>query len=1126
MARIALGSNVKEGPRRGQVVGHRPKGMVDVQFEDVGWVERRQEQSLRKGNPAGKGDTYDPTLEQWRRQVLGIYKTQVKRGFTPEQAKKDAFRIAGGVTYRDGRRKKGKMEATAKGRRGAKAKLESPDAWKKRQEWELFLAIGRKSGKHRVVPQKHGKQTRYSVQPGGRYFYGTGAKKRAMALRDELNGVKMRGRKRKAANPGDYYDHSEVSSKRRAMYPDTDAPYLVMADRDKVFEYKRFRDAKKKAGELAKTASEVMVFQEGQLVLQYRNNWVPVALGVTASVATLADLAQRKWKEKQKKAKNPRYLDERGGMARGSFGLHAAARDQLQQARILGQLKGLRELAYDRIQGTKQKHREARVEAQRDLDKVEIEFTTLVRQVTNEIPSRESGLRSQAQSKAMGALRTEYSTAYHKVLDDQAAKRRRRRKVLNPVKSKMRGIAKSGVPYHWGGVRTPKSYQGMKPTLFREGKTFYLVYEGRSRKIPRVISDANRAAGLKGAKWKREKSVTSALWKDVDETPTRYSIQHPESGRGSKSDPYRIYDKEKGRFFKKTFTRKKDADDFLWEKQGGTRRDYSTKARGLEDRPRDEQVRSDRFAGAQITAYTTTSLSRAEYVAKHLDFIEIPFGTFEKIEVGEEPYRREKVGPYKVYGIGTRPEQRRRRRFFPLTYTMVTPLGAAFLNKKFASPAEAVKAALRVKTREGGPTVRQGLKALDKRMPDYERLSAAEARQRMVLDRLTLYGYTISDFTVTGAPSTVSGDFQLSPVTLTDRFRNDDGTVRTSKRKAWNLTQEKDGGHVTLGTGTKAQMEKLRRQKVKSGSIASPKAAIKKAQAEIDSAMRAVEVAESKITTTPSRPSFTLLAHGRGGDIQFTEEGFDLTGPVGVVKINLNALSDPTVEQIWKSGPTARKRKGSLGHPELDWLGAIRAKQTRLSPRQASRIERQREERAESQLMAHGGRAPIVKAPSKRRALVSQFQYKQSKRKGEKVYSTKTERMDPFDRKLAELEALEAQLAALKAKANPMRTNSFAAVGRGALAGGKWLVQSKTGRAILSEAAVIGTMIVGEKLMSQGKVSPKVMKYIQARVEKETGQKPSQAEVRKVLKGIDPNQDQTLTADEVTRVLRKGRRKR
>ena len=68
-------------------------------------------------------------------------------------------------------------------------------------------------------------------------------------------------------------------------------------------------------------------------------------------------------------------------------------------------------------------------------------------------------------------------------------------------------------------------------------------------------------------------------------------------------------------------------------------------------------------------------------------------------------------------------------------------------------------------------------------------------------------------------------------------------------------------------------------------------------------------------------------------------------------------------------------------------------------------------------------------------------------------------------------------------------------------------------------------MVVGEKLMSKGKVSPKVMKYIQARVEKETGRRPTQSEVRKVLKEVDPNKDQTLTADEVTIVLKKQGRK-
>ena len=231
MARIALGSNVREGPRRGQVVGHRPKGMVDVQFEDVGWVERRQEKSLRKGNPAdkrgrkikeleakvdrlrllvhrdfpatgtskaydalivdlrkaekelrqvrkragiyslnpaGKGDYYDPAREQFRRQQMAIYESQKERGLSDKEAWQSSWAIATRVGQKHGWLKKGTQEPTAKGRRGAKEKLKSGDAWAKRQKYELELSRRRKSGKHRVVPQRQGKQTRYYVQPGGR----------------------------------------------------------------------------------------------------------------------------------------------------------------------------------------------------------------------------------------------------------------------------------------------------------------------------------------------------------------------------------------------------------------------------------------------------------------------------------------------------------------------------------------------------------------------------------------------------------------------------------------------------------------------------------------------------------------------------------------------------------------------------------------------------------------------------------------------------------------------------------------------------------------------------------------------------------------------------------------------
>jgi len=97
------------------------------------------------------------------------------------------------------------------------------------------------------------------------------------------------------------------------------------------------------------------------------------------------------------------------------------------------------------------------------------------------------------------------------------------------------------------------------------------------------------------------------------------------------------------------------------------------------------------------------------------------------------------------------------------------------------------------------------------------------------------------------------------------------------------------------------------------------------------------------------------------------------------------------------------------------------------------------------------------------------------------------------------------------------KKNPFAAIARGAT----WVVQSPAGRKILAEAAVIGAMMVGEKLMKRGKVSPQVLRYVQARVQKETGKRPSAKEVTAILKQIDPNQDKTLTADEVARILKR-----
>ena len=751
MARIALGSDVREGPRRGQVVGHRPKGMVDVQFDDVGWVERRQEKGLRKANPAGKGDYYDPAKEQFRRQQMAIYESQKKRGkvtvydsdgyatgkrpMTDDEAWQSSFAIATRVGQKHGWLKKGTQEPTAKGRGGAKQKLKDGDAWAKRQKYELELSKRRKSGKHRVVPQRHGKQTRYYVQPGGRYFYGKGAKKRAMALRDELNGAKMKGRKRKAANPG---------------YP-------------------------------------------------VRENWLPAA----AAVLTIADVGYRavKDKKKRKDTENPRYLDERGGMARGTYKLHAAARSELQQATNLGRLKGLRELAYQRIQGKKQKHQKMRAVAQVEIDQVDREFDRLIAHVTSQIPSRPSGLRSEAQSKAMGALRRAYSGAYHDVLNAQEEKRRKRRKVSNPdhgspgpyprseqqwrieeglgrkttPQKRSRGIASTqkGFADYWATISTTKKGEYIPPKIFQgfgeDGENvYYIVFEGRNQTrlnfIMGKIRESNRFKGY-GPGWKKDKRVTNLIFKDKPgsmKMRERYRITLPKSGKGSKRDPYRIYDMKTDRIVF-TATLKPEAEKRLRKLQGKVVREFVGKD------------------GPPIHAYYTTSPQRVSLL----------------IELLEER--------------GIIPER---------------------------------SAALKI----------------------------------------------------------------------------------------------------------------------------------------------------------------------------------------------------------------------------------YRGEKTKFKATKGSRVAKSKYQQA-------------------------------------------------LDKELAELEALEAQLARLKA--NPRRKNGLATVGRGVAAGAKWLVKSKTGKAILAEAAIIGTMVVGEKLMSQGKVSPKVMKYIQARVEKETGRRPTQSEVRKVLKEVDPNKDQTLTADEVARVLKR-----
>ena len=66
-------------------------------------------------------------------------------------------------------------------------------------------------------------------------------------------------------NPGSYYDHSG-DGMRRAMYPDPQAPYIVIVDRRKTYEYARYGNAINRAEREARTAKEVVLTQGGQVL--------------------------------------------------------------------------------------------------------------------------------------------------------------------------------------------------------------------------------------------------------------------------------------------------------------------------------------------------------------------------------------------------------------------------------------------------------------------------------------------------------------------------------------------------------------------------------------------------------------------------------------------------------------------------------------------------------------------------------------------------------------------------------------------------------------------------------------------------------------------------------------------
>lgn len=484
MARIRLGSLIREGSRSGTVVAHRPGGMVDVRFDDVTWIERRPEKNLMRRNPAP--DYYDLAKEQFRRQQMAIYESQLKRGLSDEEAWQSSFAIATRQGQKYGWLKPGTQEPTAKGRRGAKQKLKTADAREKRQRYEQELSRRRKSGTYRIVPERHGSETWFIVQPGGKYFKGKGGMRRAKDYVAALIEEQVHG------NPRD-----------------------------------------------------------------------------------------------------TRRLSERGAGAYRQLGsLPKTARDLLPRARALGRKRGgLVKKLLAVPPSKKQKFQIQRARLTRQIEDVDEDFKALLKKVSYGI-----GEDERAVQRSLTTLHREFVAANNKASGQSR---------LNPRRKRTRDIYKAGETPRFLDARSGSRPPEMAPFLARSreerGKrwTYTFAWEGRSRKIPRILKAANEREGY-GARFRKVRNVTNVVWKEHPYANVgRYGLVQV----SKRPSVWRVYDNEKKQTLGGIYsgpTGKRDAEKALARRQAKAKKEFVE------------------LVGDRITAFSTTSESRARLLQEML----------------------------------------------------------------------------------------------------------------------------------------------------------------------------------------------------------------------------------------------------------------------------------------------------------------------------------------------------------------------------------------------------------------------------------------------------------------------------------------------------------------------------
>jgi len=529
-----IGTRVVEGTRVGVVVDHRPQGMVDVCFEDSGIVERRPERQLLAMNPAPglrvmqKADGWYVAGQRYKTQAAATKALIAALSASPAPAKKP--RAVREVAPEE------------------KTSVDIYDPAK-----EQFRAVVQ--GVYESLVVKELGVTSFKDARGKRAD--EKALRSGKVSQADLRGVLSRAYAI-ATRQGQKYGYLEAGT----QTPTKKGAALAAAryGTDPKFVEKMLAGDPKAQKLAAKKSAEKLAEnrQDYEITLRLvRKGEVPRVVEEIVG-GKLVSLQQPGAKRVSRR--NPSKSWEERGMSTVVRELPLRLYPLADEARVLGRAKGelLRSLALA-------KKPAVRESLARGLDDNDYAFRKKVAEKVADLLGDsaydDSGRPTAELRQTVGVLR--------RVYDDTATVVQKGGILSNPVKSRTKGIAKTGVGYHWADIKTsrkeftPVTLSATPPALDPDGVGYFLItFDSRRKDVERALREAGG--------WRFLPQVTSvgysvgvateapAIHKVVPYRPGGIAGKRAASGQFGKGYYSIVGPKAKG----EAFERKADAEEY------------------------------------------------------------------------------------------------------------------------------------------------------------------------------------------------------------------------------------------------------------------------------------------------------------------------------------------------------------------------------------------------------------------------------------------------------------------------------------------------------------------------------------------------------------------------------------